>query len=214
MTVTPVQTLPVTFKEFNNKSAAKYVEAIKGSAMGVHPQGNFPWVNAVELIFEIDAKVAKKMKITGYRARQKIAFQEMWQRELKDGKVTAWKKVAADPEGPDDPDPGLVTTTPAIIAYHDAPGFMAGNKDVEFSGPANVKTSKEAVMIFLRQDFVGWIDGSSGARKHTTWKPVSDEVKWHSNQSLVRNIFSQEALWGAGEGSEIELGHTQGEPKT
>ncbi len=54
---------PVVFDEFNNKGPGKYVEAIKSNQMGVHPPGNFPFVNAVELIFKVDEKLAKKMGV-------------------------------------------------------------------------------------------------------------------------------------------------------
>jgi len=203
---------PVAFKEFNNNSVIKYVDAIKGNTMGVHPKGNFPWLNAVEIIFAIDSALAGKMRITEYRARQRIYSAELWQKELKDGKVTPWKLLVTVGEGPDDPDKGLVTTTKSIIAYHDAPGFMGGSKDTQFLGPSEIQTSKFAVYVFMRQNFIGWIEGATGAGKHQTWQQVSDEVKWHSNQSLVRNIFGSDRTWLAGDGCEIKLGHTQGQP--
>jgi hypothetical protein len=204
---------PVTFQEFNNKSPAKYVESIKGNLTGVHPKGNWPWVNAVELIFAIDAKSAKKIGIKEYRARQKVYSQELWQRELRDGKVTPWVKLVSTGEEPDDPDPGLQTIKSALVAYHDAPGFMPGPDPALFKGPAGKMTSEKAVFIVLKQNFIGWVEGAAGSSKHRQWQQVSDDVKWHSIQSLARNIFSSTAPWLAGEGSEIEPGHNEGQPK-
>jgi len=200
---------PVTLVKFNNKDKGAIVTDIKGHPMGPHPPGNFPFVNAVEIVFKVDADLAKKARITEYRCRQNVFSQEMWERELKDGKVTDWAKTANTGKEPDDPDPLLQATTPPDLAYHDAPGFMAVAKSEQFSGPGGKLTSKTAVMVFLRQNFVGWIDGR---RKNKDWEPVSDEVKWHSNQSLVRDILFTQS-WNSTDGTEIELGHTQGIPK-
>lgn len=204
---------PVKLQEFNNKGPAKYVAAIKGNLMGVHPKGNFPWVNAVELIFAIDAKAAGKLGIKEYRAQQKVFTQELWQRELKDGEIAPWTKLIATGEEPDNPDDGLQTIASPVFAYHDAPGFMASTKDLQFKGPAQKMTSEKAVYIFMRQNFIGWVEATKGSGKRKEWQQVSDDVKWHSNQSLARNIFSKTEPWLAGEGSEIELGHTEGQPK-
>jgi len=58
------------------------------------------------------------------------------------------------------------------------------------------------------------VDGARGSGKNQRWEPVSDEIKWHSNQKLACNIFSKGIrAWSAvAEGSEIELGHTKGQP--
>jgi len=121
--------------------------------------------------------------------------------------------MVATGEEPDDPDPGLQTITRSTVAYHDAPGFTATSTDSQFMGPAEKETSPHAVYLFLRQNFTGWIDGAKGSGKRKQWLQVSDNVQWHSNQSLMRNIFSSTASWSAGDGCEIELGHTEGQPK-
>jgi len=205
---------PVVFAEFNNKSRGKHVEAIKGgNQMGVHPPGNFAFVNAVELIFNVNEELAKKMGISHYRCRQRVHRQEVWERELKDGKVTSWSRTMLGGAEPDDPDEGLQKTTPPILAFHDAPGFMATANDAQLKGPGGKMTSKTAVFVFMRQNFIAWIEGARGSGKNRTWEVVSDEVKWHSNQSLGRNIFDKGRWVAAAEGSEIELGHTEGQPK-
>lgn len=203
---------PVAFSDFNNKGPAKYVEAVKQNEMGAHPPGNFPLVNAVELVFKVDMTLAKKMGIKDYRCRQNVHSQELWERELKDGNVTPWSKIASAGVGPDDPDSLLQTIKPPIIAYHDAPGFMASAKDPQLKGPEQKMTSKTAVSVFLRQNFVGWIEGTRGSGKDKGWEQVSDTVEWHSNQSLVRDIFFSKS-WMSVDGTEISKGHTQGPPK-
>ena len=178
----------VTLKEFHNTGKAQYLKEVEGNMMGVHPPHNF-FVNAVEIAFQVDIKLANARGIKEYRCRQKIYEQELWEQELKDGNLTPWKKTMSVGEGPDDPDPLLQTTSPPTIAYFDAPGFMAAASDEQLQGPGGKKTSKMAVAVFMRQNFVGWIEGR-GSKKDNEWKPVSDGVKWHSNQSLVKDIFS------------------------
>ncbi len=205
---------PVVLKEFNNNGQVKYVDAIKGNPMGVHPPGNFPFVNAVELIFTVDEKVATKMGIRQYRCRQRVYTQELWEGSFNnDGKDGGWIKTMSGGGEPDDPDEGLQKTSPPILAFHDAPGFMATVKDAQLKGPGGKLTSKTAVVVFLRQNFIAWIEGARGRGERKTWEPVSDEVKWHSNQSLVFYPFGKNRWATAAEGSEIELGHTQGKPK-
>ncbi len=219
---------PVVFAEFNNKGKAKFVKAIKGNEMGVHPPHNFAFVNAVELIFKVDEKLAKKMGIRHYRCRQRVHMMEVWEKEFRDHNVTSWSRTMSGGAEPDDPDEGLQKTTPPILAFHDAPGPMARASDVQLPGPGGKMTSKTAVAVFLRQNFIAWIEGARGTGKHKTWQPVSDEVKWHSNQSLVHNFLGAAGAVGvpsraqpvpgpwwvaAAEGCEIELGHTQGQPK-
>jgi hypothetical protein len=206
----------VVFTEFNNKGKGKYVEAVKSNPMGVHPRGNFPFVNAVELVFKVDEELAKKMGIRAFRCRQQSYTQEIWEREIQNGQFTPWKKTISGGEGSDDPDPGLQQTTPPILAFHDAPGFYATAKDAQLSGPApNQKTSKTAVAVFLRQNFTAWIDGLRVYGQRGVWEQVSDGVKWHSHQNLVADILGlANVRWiAAAQGCEIELGHTQGQPK-
>jgi hypothetical protein len=214
---TKVEAHPVTLAEFNNKGLAKHVKAVmdsvtgKGIPMGVHPSGNLPLVNAVELIFEVNLKLAKKMGIKDYRCRQKVQSQELWERELKEGKEAPWRQTASDGEGPDDPAHDLQAIKAPIIAYYDAPGFYGGVKDTQLKGPRQTLTSKAAVQVFLRQNFVGWIDGLIGSRGHQRWERISNEIKWHSNQSLARDILITHS-WVKADGTEIELGHTEGQP--
>ncbi|MBI4582223.1 MAG: hypothetical protein HY718_21185, partial [Planctomycetes bacterium] len=85
--------------------------------------------------------------------------------------------------------------------------------DAQLEGPNRKKTSKTAVAVFLRQNFIAWIEGAPGSGKHMTWQPVSDEVKWHSTQSIVANLVGKARWVAVAAGSEIELGHTQGKPK-
>ncbi len=199
---------PVTLKEFNNKGKGKYVEDIKDHPMGSHPVGNFPFVNAVEIIFEVHTKLAQKKGLTEFRCRQRAAYQEMWEMGVQDGKLV-WKRTARTGEEPDDPVVELQLIKPPIIAYHDAPGFMASTKDAQMSGPGGQMTSKQAGGIYLRQNFVGWIDGRT--KRSKDWERVSEEVTWHSNQSLMRSLFGDHE-WNSIRGTEIELGHTSGEP--
>jgi hypothetical protein len=152
------------------------------------------------------------MGIKGYRCRQRVNSQETWERELKDGKETAWAKTMSDGGAPDDPDPNLQEIGTEVIAYHDAPGFYGVAKDAQLKGPQGKLTSKTAVRVFLRQNFVGWIDGKLRSKKSANWIPVSDEVKWHSNQSLLRDVFITKA-WLNTDGAEIELGHKEGKPE-
>ncbi len=118
-----------------------------------------------------------------------------------------WEK-----QGPDDPDIGLQKTTPPILAFHDAPGFMATANDAQLKGPEGKLTSKTAVAVFLRQNFIAWIEGELGPEKHKRWATVSDEVKWHSNQSVRANFFSKPRWLAVADGSEIKLGHREGQP--
>jgi len=213
------QVRPVTFLEFNNKGPAKYVEAVKSNQMGVHPAGNLPFVNAVELVFTVDLKLAKKMRLKEYRCRQKVHSQEVWERELKDGKETPWTKTMSDTEGPDDPDTGVQTIVLPIIAYYDQPGFSNIDKKSDLKGPQEKLTSKKAVRVFMRQNFVGWVEGARGSGESKKWEQVSDEVKWHSNQSLLRDIFFTHQ-WTPilndktdKDETDIALGHSEGQPK-
>ena len=41
-----------------------------------------------------------------------------------------------------------------------------------------------------------------------------DEVNWHSNQSLVLNLFGKSRWVAVDKESQIELGHTRGQPKS
>lgn len=211
----------VVFSEFNNKSRGKYVEHAKPLQMGVHPPGNLlPFVNAVELIFKVDEKLAKKMGIKHYRCRQRVDSQEVWEITIKDDRPTPWTlSISTPPFVPaeserDDPVPSLQATTPPFLAFYDAPGFMFPEENGQLRGPNEKRTAMTAMALFLRQNFIAWIDGARGSGKNQWWEPVSDEVKWHSNQRLARNIFSKGIrAWSAvAEGSEIELGHTKGQP--
>ena len=170
-----------------------------------------PFVNAVELIFEVDTAMATRMGITEYRCRQNVDSQEMWERELKNGGETAWTSSVVTGKEPDDPDPGLQTFKSGIIAYYDQPGFMGSIKNAQFEGPQNKQTAKLATRVFLRQNFIGWIEGRKSKRGKTSdWERVSQDVSWRSNQSLVREIFTQP--WRPADGSGIELAHTHGSP--
>lgn len=203
----------VEFIEFNTKSKGKYVEAIKSNSMGVHPQGNFPFVNAVEVIFKItNAQRAKNLGFVKFRCRQRAAVQEVWEKELKDGKVTAWNRTMSVDNLADDPDEGLQYIKPPILAFHDAPGFMATTNEATLKGPGNKYTSRTAAAVFLRQNFVAWVDGMRSSRANETWQRVSPEIQWHSNQSIVLNIFGKTRWLASPDGSEIGLGHSLGKP--
>ena len=167
-----------------------------------HP-GNF-LVNGVELIFTVDSTQAKTLK--SFRCRQKVAEQGLW--EKKGAKSATWEKTMSSGGESDDPDEGLQKFALPIIAFHDAPGFMAVASSHVFSGPAYKNTNEHALAVFMRQNFIAWIDGQGSSS--SGWTRVSEEVKWHSNQSLIRS--SPSAKWIAAPGNKIALGHTFGTP--
>jgi hypothetical protein len=203
---------PVALSEFNNHDRIKYVEEAAGNYLGVHPKLNFPFVNAVELIFKVDVALAKRMGFTEYRCRQNVDSQEMWERELKNGVLSAWASSIISGKEDDDPAPLAQTFKAEIIAYFDAPGLMGNGKTEQFSGPQEKLTAKRAIRVFLRQNFVGWIEGRKSKHgKSSKWERVSEDVSWHSNQSLARDILFTQS-WVPADGSEIGLGHTHGSP--
>jgi len=204
----PKPDYPVKFSEFNIEKG-KYVDAIKSVILGVHPPNNF-LVNAVELIFAVDSSLAKKRHFAHYRCRQNVSSQDLWEKQLKDGKLTPWNKTMTEGESPDDPADGLQAIIPPIIAFHDAPGFMAAPSTAQLKGPQGKETDKLALAVFLRQNFVAWIDGRRSSKG--AWERVSEEVQWHSNQSLLRLPFLNGGNWQTAADTEIKLGHTQGTP--
>jgi len=201
---------PVIFAEFN-KTKGKYVEEIKSYPLGVHPVGNLPFVNAVELIFKVDQPSATKLGLKSYRCKQKVYGMGLWEKELKGGKLTNWNKTMTAGSSSDDPDDLLQATTPPLLAFYDQPGIMDLAKETQLKGPQGKLTSKVAAMIFFQQNFICGIEGSRKLGSEVRWERVSEEVKWHSNQSLKRDFKKSE--WTYADGSEIALGHTQGPPK-
>jgi len=135
---------------------------------------------------------------------------EMWQKKISNGNLSSWTSVATSGEEPDDPGDLLQAIVPPIIAFYDSPGFMATPKTPELQGPKDVKTDRLALVVFLRQNFTAWIDGRRSFGK--PWERVSDEVKWHSNQSLNRFPYLNRGEWQTAPGTEVALGHTQGRP--
>jgi len=195
--------------EFNNKAPAKQVDAIRSNMMGVHPTGNFPFVNAVEIIFQVNTKLARAQGLVRFQCKQTVCSQELWERVLKNGAITPWTLIVSSGEEPDDPAAGLQKIAPSVVAYHDAPGFMTGVDSETLKGPKGKTTSPRAVAVFLRQNFAGWIEGVS---RSGPWKKVSDELKWHSNQHAVLDVLNTHRWLALMEGSEIELGHSNGAP--
>jgi hypothetical protein len=204
-------TPPVVLQQFNT-SKAKYVSDIVGLQLGVHPPGQSALANSVELIFKVDMKLAASLKLVQYRCHQTTHSAEVWQRELIDGNITPWALVGTTGVGEDGPVPEVQYIRPPIIAYYDAPGFGNDPSSEQMGFAPGKSTSKRAAMLFLRQNFVGWVDGRAKGSA-AQWRSVSDKINWHSNQYVIRAIGKIDVLWNALEkGGEIELGHTSGKP--
>jgi hypothetical protein len=88
---------------------------------------------------------------------------------------------------------------------------MAVPSTAQLKGPKGIETDKLAQAVFLRQNFVAWVDGRRSSSK--TWERVSEEIKWHSHQSLTRLPSANSGNWQTAAGTEIGLGHTHGMPR-